>query len=1023
MKIGNAPGDQSSRDAILRETDRNVFVQASAGTGKTTLMVDRVVELVKKGAPLERIAVVTFTRPAAAELRMRVRNKLAEEKDNRNCLDALKTVSVSWISTIHRFASRILREYFNLTGVDPAFSTTEGHFDPLEINREWDRWLLGLEGLTHREILEMTGTRLQREIALGIEERRWLDSIDCVGSTSAELSVLDEFINTHGTAVEEALDSCSNTSDKVFGKARQFLIELEELRRRLPEISSQELINKHPTLNLQGGSKNNWEDFEHAKVIFKAAVNRFKKILPVMKSGSMTELTWSFACGFAGELRRKWDGDRSRLSYNDLLYITWKAIAGNGMLAESLSGKFDHILIDEFQDTSSDQVRLFTAFLEHAGSLPDGCVTIVADDKQSIYGWRSADIETYRSFRNRLEEGGALSETINTNFRSSRAIIRFVNAFGSQLFEDQTPEEQPFGCTYSPIEPRPGAPEGEPARVIVLPVMPEEFKAGYSAGAYAALLSAQWYVDYLKNGFRDGNEPGDYALLFRSGTHIHHFIDAFEREGIPYYVNSSRDFFNRPEIADLREIVRCTLYPMDRMAWVHTLRSLFFGISDNVINSAITSGTTGFTGHADGCPPEVREVNRQLCKLRQSILTIPLEDFLFELFFQMEMIPVVAAAGYQESRRLGNLQFLLERVFAGEIKTPVELLTVLDKNLAPSRQEEPSTVPAEGGAVTVTTIHRAKGLAWKNVALAAPSASSSRGRNDKVISYDHAKKAAFDLGIPMGNESDLKMRSLYWPEIVETVNAREKAEFRRLLYVAVTRPRDSLVVFVQSPPADNNSPGRILWDNIQSAALSDPECMSIKEIPPMEVSHHSPPPRSLVEVCDDFSKSDDSVLFEIDPKPDNWQPGGAAIGECVHSVLEKIDFSAPEQWFLDNEDFLRRVYGDDFEEIRELSLNLFRMKLPFDLDNASILGREYAYCIGTSGGIQKRYVDLLLRDNGKLTVVDYKTDSFSGSSAEKVVQSYIEKQLYYIQDVSKLFCEPACGYLVFLREGTVHPVE
>ena len=1023
MKKAAIPIDQSSRDAILRETDRNVFVQASAGTGKTTLMVDRVVGLVKNGTPLERIAMVTFTRPAAAELRMRVRNRLVEEKDNGKCLDALKTVSVSWISTIHRFASRILREYFNLTGVDPAFTTTEGHFDPVEINREWDRWLLSLDDHTHREILEMTGTRLQREIALGIEKRRWLDSVDCVGGTAAELSVLDEFISTHGTTVEEALDLCNNTSDKVFGKARQFLIELVELRGRLPEISSEELMRSYPSLNLGGGSGKNWEDFEHAKEVFRAARDRFQKILPVIKSGDMTELTWSFACGFAGELRRKWDGDRSRLSYNDLLYITWKAIAGNGMLAASLFEKFDHILIDEFQDTSSDQVRLFTAFLEHAGSLPHGCVTIVADDKQSIYGWRSADIETYRNFRARLEEGGALSETIYTNFRSSRAIIRFVNAFGTQLFEDQTTEEQPFGCVYSAIEPRPGAPAGEPARVIVLPVMPEEFKSGYSAGAYAALLAAGWYMDYLKSGFRDGKEPGDYALLFRSGTHIHHFIDAFEREGIPYYVNSSRDFFNRPEIADLREIVRCILYPMDRMAWVHTLRSLFFGISDNAINSAIASGTTGFTEQVDGCPPEVREVNRQLCKLRQSILTIPLEDFLFELFFAMEMLTAVAAAGYQESRRMGNLQFLLERVFAGEIKTPVELLTVLDKDLAPSRQEEPSSVPEEGGAVTVTTIHRAKGLAWKNVALAAPSASSSKGRSDRVISYDHVRKAAFDLGIPQGDAGKYKMKSPYWPDIVDTVNAREKAEFRRLLYVAVTRPRDSLVVFVQSPPVQNNSPGKILWDNLQSAAQSDPGCMNIEEILPVEVLHYSSPPRSPVEICDDFVKSGDSVLFEIDPKPDDWQPGAAAIGDCVHSVLEKIDFSAPEQWFLDNEVFLRRVYRDDFEEISELSLNFFRMKLPFDIEKAEILGREYAYCIGAPGGIRKRYIDLLLRENGRLTVVDYKTDSFSGSSPEQVAHSYIEKQRHYISDVSELFGEPACGYLVFLREGIVHPVE
>ncbi len=1016
MKTEILPGDQRSRDAILRETRRNVFVQASAGTGKTTLMVDRVVELVKKGIPLERIALVTFTRPAAAELRMRVRNRLTEEKRNGKCLEALKTVSVSWISTIHRFASRILREYFNLTGVDPAFITTEGHYDPAEINREWDRWLLGLQDLPHREILEMTGTGLQREIALGIEKRRWLEALSSIGGTAAELTVLDEFIATHGTAVEETLDECNNSKDTLFKKAKQFLVELDELRRRLPEISYEELMRSHPSLNLRGGSKKNWEDFNHTKEILKAAIKRFGKILPVIRSGRMTELTWNFAYGFAGELRRKWDGDRSRLSYDDLLYITWKAIAGNGMLARSLSEKFDHILIDEFQDTSSDQVRLFAAFLQQAGSLPEGCVTIVADDKQSIYGWRNADIETYRTFRNHLEEGGALSETINTNFRSSRAIIRFINAFGSVLFSDQTPEEQPFGCRYSPIEPRPGAPEGESVRVVVLPDIPEEYKARYSAGAYSALLQAQWYVDYLKNGFRDGKKPGDYALLFRSGTHIHYFIDAFERENIPYYVNSSRDFFSRPEITDLREIVRCILYPVDRMAWVHTLRSLFFGISDNVINRAIGSGTTGFSEEADGCPLEVTKVNLQLRKLRQSILILPLKDFLFELFFQTEMTAVVAAAGYQVARRMGNLQFLLDRVFAGEINTPADLLTVLDRDLAPKRQEEPSSVPAEGGAVTVTTIHRAKGLAWKNVALAAPSAGSGKGTRERVISYDHEKKAAFNLGIPLGESGKYTMRSAYWPEIVEIVNAREKAEFRRLLYVAVTRPRDSLVVFAKSPPVQKNSPGEILWDNLQSAVQSDPGCMSM-EILPADVSSHTEALRPPVEICDEYIENDDRVLFEIDPKPENWQPGGAAIGDCVHAVMEKIDFSAPEQWFLDNDVFLRRVYEDDFEEIRELSLNFFRMKLPFDLEKMEILGREYSYTVETSGGIRKRYVDLLLRDSGKLVVVDYKTDSFSGSSLEQVAQGYIEKQQYYIRDISEIFGAQVCGYLVFLRAG------
>ena len=126
---------------------------------------------------------------------------------------------------------------------------------------------------------------------------------------------------------------------------------------------------------------------------------------------------------------------------------------------------------------------------------------------------------------------------------------------------------------------------------------------------------------------------------------------------------------------------------------------------------------------------------------------------------------------------------------------------------------------------------------------------------------------------------------------------------------------------------------------------------------------------------------------------------------------------ALRRWFLDNDVFLRRVYGNDFEEIRELSLKFFRMKLPFDLEKAEIIGREYAYVVETSGGIKKRYIDLLIRDKGKLIVIDYKTDSFSGSSLEQVAQNYIEKQRYYIRDISEIFGEQVCGYLVFLRAG------
>jgi ATP-dependent helicase/nuclease subunit A len=813
MKNRTAPGDQKSREVILQETEKNVFVQASAGTGKTTLMVDRVVELVRKGIPLDKLAVVTFTNPAAAELRVRIRNKLRIESSNgsRECASALKVFPSAWISTIHAFASRILKEYFNFAGVDPSFSTTETHFTPVEINREWDRWLLEFDSEKpghDTEVLIETDTQMQKEIALGIEKRRWLNSVDNVGGCAAATRIFEEYIDKYESAIESILQKCTDQSDKLFMGGTAFLEGVRKLKNSLPNCDKEDVINLYSLIHTGRGSIKNWDDKERAKQILGEAREQFKRIAPVIMSGELTEKTWRFAGAFAKELRNKWDSDRSRLSYNDLLYTAWKAIARSRQLATCLKERFHHILIDEFQDTSSEQTALFEAFLQQKGRLPDGCITVVADDKQSIYGWRNADIETYNDFRNRLEESGAVSETITTNFRSSRSIIRFVNTFGSQLFSNQTPEEGPFGCEYSPIEPRPGAPEGEPVTVVTLPDMPDELKSIYNKNAYITLLQAEWFADYLKNGLNDGNVPEDYALLYRSGTHLHHFIDVLERESIPYYVSSSRDFLLRAEINDLRELIRCLLYPGDSLAWIHTLRSLFFGLSDDVISRAVESGTKGYSGQASECPREVGEVNEQLRRFRRSILAIPFADFLFELFFQSEMITVLAAVKYQETRRLGNLQYILERVLSGEIRSPIELLHTLDEKLAPERTEEPSSVPAEGGAVTISTIHGAKGLAWKHVVIASMP-TSSHSKSGKVISYDHRNMAAFNLCVSMGGSGRNGMKSPFWPEITEIREAREKAELRRLLYVAVTRPKDSLAIFAKPMDKLNKSDGSI----------------------------------------------------------------------------------------------------------------------------------------------------------------------------------------------------------------------
>ena len=1024
MKKCYPPADREQRDRILRETERNVLVQASAGTGKTTLMVDRVVQLVKKGIPLEEIAVVTFTNPAAAELRLRIRKKLGEEKRAgcEECQRALNVISTAWISTIHGFASRLLREYFNLTGVDPDFTTTETHFSPLEMKRMWDTWLLTSEVPAEAgDLLSRTGTKRQKNIGIGIEGIRWLDSIERVGAEKAVRSIFQSFAAEYGSLLEGTLDTCRDRTDKLYVSGAEFMRGIDKIGEQLPDPDPELVEKLTGLLRTNCGRKTSWPDKGEVKEVYTRVRDEYGSIAPVLVSGKLTHSTWKVAGSFARILREQWDGDPSRLSYDDLLFKACSAVEGSRLLSELLAERFRHVLIDEFQDTSIDQTQLFRAFLEKDGKLPSGVITVVADDKQSIYGWRNADIETYGEFRRRMEESGALSLTITTNFRSTENIVRFVNVFGRKLFENQTPEEVPFGCVYSPIESSPKAPVGSRVRVMVLPEMPEELQKTFSEPSWRTMLQAEWFGNCVKGGLENGKRPEDYALLYRSSTHVHHFTDTLERMKIPYRI-SSRDFLKRQEILDLREMLKALTDPGDTQAWVHTLRSLFFGLPDTVVSRAIETGYRCCDSSPCETVNEVEKVNAILRQFRNAVRRLPLADFLPELYFRTELLPVLAATGHQTARRLGNLQHILGKVLNLETDSPEELIHLLDEELAPKTTEEPSTVPAEGGGVTLCTIHAAKGLAWKHVAVASMPTRTNNRRNC-VIEYEHGRKAAFDFGVPLVPEGGDRIKSPFWPEIVRTSRARELAETRRLIYVAVTRAKESLTLF--AAPVDlkkkkkSMPPACILWESLQTALEQDPDCCRTEEMEPMEPAVMSPATITSggTETGDLYGGED---LFSIEPKPKDWQERGAYIGDCVHSVLEKIDLTAPEQWLRKNHEYLRRLFGEDLDEVEDLVVNLFEMELPFSISDSEILGREYTYFVKTPSGVKTRYLDLLLRDGcGNLIVADYKTDRFGRLSPQEVAERYLKKQRYYLKDIAGIFGREPLGYLLFLREKTV----
>ncbi len=937
--------DKSVREAIRNENSRSVVVEASAGTGKTTLLTDRVKVLVESGIPLEKLVVVTFTEAAASELRSRIREKLAPEQK--------RNMDQCWITTIHGFASRILREYFHLCEGVPEFSMEAEHFSKSEMEIHWDLFLTDAAPSILKasaESLKKPGSAKLLEIAGEIESFRWFTDSSPLGNTT---STLEETINQWRKKIESLIPLCSNQSDKLLERIEKAKCSLEN--------GVAEKIDR------RGGSAGNWggkESLSEVKAILKEYnTTGFKLIKGLEAMLPLLPALDRLVIPFVNKMRSIWDSDPTRLSFDDLLYRAWSAVSRSSELRHELNERFSHIFIDEFQDTSLVQVRLFSTLLEESGM--KNKLTVVGDPKQSIFGWRSADIETYKDTLEKLDSGNALSETIVVNFRSEISVVDFVNSFGRALFSGIPIEEAPFSCNYSPIETRPDAVQGKGVTVYRLPDV---------AAARMAEIQAKQIVDLIE-------DPESTAILFRTGTRLDALVQELEGKGIPYRVEARRDFHKRKEVEETANLLRAILCPSDKFALAATYRSIYFGINDRDI-----------TLWSSGSKPEtIVKADNLLQKLRKVSRILPPGPFMETVFRNTCLLSAIQESGFQVTRRLGNLRFILETAHKS---TCYALLLETLTGFAPLSAEEPSAPPeSNSGVVTLTTIHRAKGLAWKHVILTNPG-NSFRNTSPAVL----ANSRDLTAGIKIADGF-----SAHYHQLAEREKARSRAEFRRLLYVAVTRPRTKLDIFLPEN-VNEGSPAGIMSNALSAAG----GLFKDENVPDAELSSNQSSLEQRKTLPESKSVEFNQLYPDSLPVVEKEREKQMRLGTEVHSILEFIDFRDPDLWLKNNRE---KLYNSlEFpEEAAALARNFFKI---FKLDGAEVLGREYPLLVDGN----QYYIDLLIKRNGILEVIDYKTDR---DDPLKKTEDYRDKQLLYKNTLKKLTGREVIAKLVFLHHGCV----
>ncbi|NNN22563.1 MAG: UvrD-helicase domain-containing protein [Acidimicrobiales bacterium] len=614
-------GDQNARDRIKLDTSAPLFVKAGAGTGKTTALVNRIVELVASGAAeITEIAAITFTENSAGDLKERVGQGLeglAAALNQNNLKDqpsaelirveaALREIDLAPISTLHGFARRILRQFPIEAGLPIVFETLspeEGNLERdervkriveilfSEPNLQEEVLALHKLGLTEvhlisiTKILEDNWDRCE-EINIAVENFKNLD---------ITLSKIANLIVKLNQLVERGLPifrECKNENDKLFVKALPVFTKLKNLLQPSdsPDVIFGKLLESFPegiSFTRNGGDKKYWRDIGKIQVEWNQIVDGLTLLRKLMFDSKIYKvISFLSRCILEEANERLRNGT---LGSHDQLVVTRNLLRDNSDVANIASQLYPRVMIDEFQDSDPLQVEIASYLGTGDANINEGgsIFCFVGDAKQSIFAFRRADVEAYNEVKEMFDPGNVIS--LDNNFRSLPGVINWINHVCSTIFSTAANSE--VGLIYDPIVPV--LPDGEikipeDQQVILLgkdcnakDIGEAREKAGVEiASTIRNLIETKRQVRGKDGQWRSA-KYSDVAILFPRRKASSEIEAALNAHSIPFRLASQSFIFGCSEIADYMNLLKVLNDPSDHVALLGVMRSPIFGINDD----------------------------------------------------------------------------------------------------------------------------------------------------------------------------------------------------------------------------------------------------------------------------------------------------------------------------------------------------------------------------------------------------------------------------------------------------------
>ena len=986
----------------MQGTDLVVF--ASAGAGKTTVLVKRLLKrIIKDGLALDEIVAMTFTEAAASEIKDRLRQSLMKAKSNDDgdtdfLQRQIAALDSADISTIHSFCLSIIKNYYYTIGLTKKMTETiidsakEKELSDIvlekiikeEIEKDKERFLDLTKVLSSEtfsfEDFKNTIRKIYDTAMTSVDPLLWLDDMhqdkQIKNLEDIDDGILDLYRLNLYDAIKQAkgvYESCIMIDE--YAKRDDLKEHIKELEMLLDDKLSYSMLIERIVMT-SDLPKANSKDEKYKKLrksledIYKDLAKELLKEQTMIKyedytrqyANHLLDITKRYLLEYRA-IKRK----NECLDFDDLEHFAYEILKkDDGKVAKILKERYKEIMIDEFQDTSSIQYAI-------ASAIADKDLFIVGDIKQSIYRFRSARPDIMRSIR---EDANFEVIDIKENYRSKSSIIDFNNSLFKILMGNDFSEADAQNVGNSS--------QSEDN----VPISFELFIQDKEDTERLVTKKARLLASIIKDRHDDGTPFKDICVLVRSHTEKIEIKKALDRSNIPYFMEDSSGYLDTYPIEVIKAYLTLLEDNDDKIALVATLRSLY-GLSDDDLVKIAPDFTK--------LPDRFKEDLAQAKNILIDGDIFSLLSFIYEIEGFYDSLP---------DNEKADLDMLIEDVATNKMMTIFKILEYIEAILDIKKGDSAFAISKDADVVKVMTIHHSKGLQFDTVIIYGQSSNLLKETRDPVI-FD--KK--FGLGLKIRVNDKRQIYETLRRKAIKVKNSIEDLkEYSRLFYVATTRAKRELIIVDAIKEVETYDDIDVMIKarkGFTSYLLSLEDKLAhftikhhfmIKDEMPypkkIEIAHTSRSryiQKDKKEVIKPSKHSSHITLF-LDDR-------AMSYGTKMHELLEHIDLDTPVlplDLSLKEKEAIECFLKDPL--IKEAKKGTVYREVPFYLRDDR-----------TIDGIMD-FVSIL---NDKVILIDYKTDALDDENL--FIERYDDQLMTYQKILKKKFDRPIETYIYSLH--------